>query len=219
MDDALTFRPNPEDFISDEKPVDEDEPNDKATNTSNVYRPPRLAPVPYVDDQEHAKKKRRVAAPTALSSLQLTDASAPYTEKSTGLSATTTLHSAHGRRHDAITQYEEDNFMRLNLSKKEAKQRRRIEEDLALGGPGGTGRGRARGGLEDEFRDVLSAVDRPTGSAHDAYDELRRRGSKKSLTERSRDRDAVEEVDSISRKKARFEVDVKKYKKKSKQKK
>jgi len=120
------------------------------------------------------------------------------------------------------------------MGKRESKRRTRDERDLALGGgltgvgeegKGGRRRGTA-GGWEDEFGDVLRDVGRaalPGGA--DAYDELRRKGKKASVLERSRDtqrKRKTVEFEDISRgdggdgkrKRSRFESERKNIKKK-----
>lgn len=118
------------------------------------------------------------------------------------------------------------------MKKGDAKRRVRDEGDLALGGNlsgGGAGKGRRRtaGGLEDEFGDVLKSVERGGGRASrggDGYDELRNRGKKGTVLERSRtdsarkrdheDDGGQEEGGRGTRKRSRFEIDAKNAKKK-----
>jgi U3 small nucleolar ribonucleoprotein protein LCP5 len=55
-----------------------------------------------------------------------------------------------------IQKYEEDNFTRTSMSKRDEKRRRRDEADVALGGAGmSSKRGRIGAGLEEEFGDLL----------------------------------------------------------------
>lgn len=88
-----------------------------------------------------------------------------------------------------MTEFEEDNFTRLMMKKKDAHRRRRDEADLALGGTGSS-HGRRRGrGLEDEFEDVLRSVGRARmGAMGDGYEELRQKGKKADALSRSRTR-------------------------------
>jgi len=110
------------------------------------------------------------------------------------------------------------------LGKGAGRRRARDEEDLALGaelggGQGGGGKNRRRGGLEDEFGDVLRSVERGVvrGGVGDGYDELRKGGRKKNVLERARARPNVrvrddepnEEEGARIRKKSRFEQDTK----------
>jgi U3 small nucleolar ribonucleoprotein protein LCP5 len=119
-----------------------------------------------------------------------------------------------------MTEFEEENFTRLVMKKKDAKQRRRDEEDIALGGTGGiTGRRRV-GGFNEELAEVLKSVDRSrTGVVGDGYEELRKRGKRADLLVRARTRshDGPHADDSEGprpRKKSRFEKETKLVKRK-----
>lgn len=192
--DPLAFRPNIESLVA----PNEDPELQNGNNidgsfgpSDGIYRPPKLAPVPYSEAALSSKKKDR-AAPVAktLSSLTVLDASLPYSESTSGLGggdAMTKASSAVRNRLDDITRYEEENMTRLLMNKKETKRRKKDEGDIALGGMGGSAtRG---GGLEEEFSDVLRAVHRRKESRiGDGYEELRQRGRKVDAFERSQSR-------------------------------
>jgi U3 small nucleolar ribonucleoprotein protein LCP5 len=132
-----------------------------------------------------------------------------------------------------LNEFEEENFTRVIMKKSDARRRLRDEEDLALGGDLGSGAGKGRrpraGGLEDEFGDVLRSAGRGGGgvvsgrAVGDGYDELRRKGKKADVLERSRRSDGMrkrggdgEEDDESagrSKKRTRFELDAKAAKK------
>jgi len=112
-----------------------------------------------------------------------------------------------------MTEFEEENMMRLVMNKKELKRRKRDEEDMAFGGASARRGGGAA--LRDEFKDVLGAIDRKRGgpSGGDGYEELRQKGKKVDAFERSRVR-KVDQVDEGRegprvRKKSRFEAAIK----------
>lgn len=83
-----------------------------------------------------------------------------------------------------LQEYEEDNYTRLTMSKKDSKKRRRDEEDLALGGAGLSGgtrkQGRIGAGMEEEFGDLLRGSEKnygkksKRGGGEDAYETLRK---------------------------------------------
>ncbi|KAF9567561.1 hypothetical protein CPC08DRAFT_733008 [Agrocybe pediades] len=231
VDDPLAFKPNPMALMqSNEEPADEGGASAEKydpTEGDGIYRPPRLAPMPYVEKSKNKSRRERPPVPSALSNL-IADPSKPYMETTSGLGGTPGLQSGRAQYLKRVKDFEEENFTRLVMKKSEARQRARDEEDLALGGDlgGGTSsRGRRRaGGLEDEFGDVLRSVSRVTGgrSQGDGYEELRQRGKKMDILSRSRgesrkrDADADDEVIDAPRmkKRSRFELETKVAKKK-----
>ncbi|KAI6129093.1 hypothetical protein EV401DRAFT_1853075 [Pisolithus croceorrhizus] len=188
-EDPLAFRPNPQNFVNNEQ-LDggSGEDADEKAQEDGIYRPPKLAPMPYVETASDKRSKRQ-PVPKTLSSLIHQDPSRPHVESTSGLSFTPALASDRAREIQRMTEFEEDNFTRLVMKRKDARRRRRDEEDLALGGSG-MSKGRRRGrGLEDEFEDILRSVGRTkTGSVGDGYEELRQKGKKSDALSRSRTR-------------------------------
>lgn len=179
--------------------------DDSEQETNAIYHPPRLAPVPYVEPRK-GQKSRRPPLPIALTTLTQSD---PHTESTSGLGGTPKLFSGRAKELKRMTEFEEENFTRLVMKKKDAVRRRRDEEDLALGGTGlSSGRGRRGDGLAAEFDDVFRAVGRkPTGML-DGYEELRQRGKKGDALARSRQRPREDTDDAANprdRKRGRFE--------------
>jgi U3 small nucleolar ribonucleoprotein protein LCP5 len=249
VDDPLAFRPNPANLandgaasdVSDSGEAHDDgqrmrgerqrDRGDRDGGGDGIYRPPRLAPVPYTAAPlgKAGKRTRAPPVPSALRSLH--DPFLPHAESTSGLGGTpAAMGSSRARALARLTEFEEENFGRVVLGKGAGKRRARDEEDLALGaelgaGVRGGGKNRRRGGLEDEFGDVLRSVERggTRGVAKggvgvgDGYDELRRGGRKKSVLERSRvrardgDDDGEPDVEEGTRvrKKSRFEQDTK----------
>ncbi|KAF7305145.1 hypothetical protein MKEN_01229700 [Mycena kentingensis (nom. inval.)] len=223
IDDPLAFRPNPQNLMdadgadSDRGSVSGREDRNDADVGDGIYRPPRLAPVPYTGGgpKTKARDRRAPPVPTALRGLQ--DPSLPHVESTTGLGTTPSLLSSRASYLKRLEAYEEDNFGRVILGKNKDRQRRRDEEDMALGaelgGSRGVGKNRRRGGLEDEFGDVLKDVGRATHFG-DGYDELRKSGKRKNVLERAkvnvRAREDAEDLDGDEgggrmRKRSRFE--------------
>lgn len=100
----------------------------------------------------------------------------PYVESSSGLGNTPSLQSRKAQKLADIQAYEEDNYTRVFMNKKDAKRRRLDEEDIALGGTGSREdylkgskgvRGQKAAGFENEFDDLLSSIGkkRKTGAA------------------------------------------------------
>jgi U3 small nucleolar ribonucleoprotein protein LCP5 len=192
------------------------------SHDDNIYRPPKVAPMPY--NETSVKEKRRARVPTALSSLAYQNGNDPHLESTSGLGgggnkgmAST---SARARELARMNEYEESNMTRLVLNKKEAKKRRLDEENIALGGTGlgsHSGRGRARGaGLADEFGDLLRAREPRVGMT-DEYEDLRARSKKKDAFERSKARQMPDREedngDDRPRKRTKFHQEIKKSKK------
>lgn len=219
--DPLAFKPNPQDLLNQEIGSDEEDGegrNGVDGGQDGIYRPPKLAPMPYTEPQKSKDKTRRAPIPTALSSLARLDPSMPHVESASGLGSTPAIQSRRAQELQRMTEFEEDNFTRLVMKKKDAKRRKQDEADLALGGTGLTGRHGRGAGLEDEFGDVLRSVGRSrSGVVGDGYEELRQKGKKGSVLERSRERerdldDAGEDGPRL-RKRSRFEKEVKASKK------
>ena len=189
----------------------EDE-SDREKARDGIYRPPKLAPMPYTEASDKSKKDRKRPVPTALTQLSHLD---PHRETTSGLGGVPALQSVRARELARMTEFEEENFTRLIMKKKDVKRRLRDEADIALGGTGAgaveNGRGRRGFGLEDEFADVLRSVDRRKDSMiGDGYEELRQRGKKRDLLSRARSK-TREEVEGVAdgrvKKKSRFEKD------------
>ncbi len=201
--DPLAFRPNPQNLTANDNDNEGDYrdasrggASDLHQSGDGIYRPPRLAPVPYTEAPKSKSRNERTAVPSALNHLAA-DPSRPHIETTSGLGGIPQLGSKRAAYLKRLQEFEEENFTRVMMKKSEAKRRLRDEADLAMGGDlGGSYNPRARrqaGGLEDEFGDVLRSVERKHNGV-DGYEELRNRGKKADVLSRSRD--------SLSRKRA-----------------
>lgn len=216
--DLLAFRPNPQNMMSaydgDIADSDEQREKDEETTAEGIYRPPKLAPMPYTAAPSRKSERRPQADPSALTALLNADPTRPHLESSTGLGTTPSLSSSRAKAVQRYTEYEEENFTRLVMKKQDMKRRAREEEELLLGGSLG-GRSRRGGGFEGEFADVLKDVGASKKiSGGDPYEELRRKGRKADLMTRSRVRsrdEALQDFEEVSRpdKKTRFEKQTK----------
>jgi len=222
VNDPLAFRPNPQALMDQETDSEgEDNGREQTHERNGIYRPPKLAPMPYTEPRAEKDKSRRLPIPNALSSLAHLDPSQPFMESTSGLGSTPALTSARARELQRMTEFEEENMMRLVMKKKDARRRKVDEADIALGGTGAASSRRGRGGgFNDEFSDILKSVGRNRRSAvGDGYEELRERGKKQSALVRSRARSV--DVDDLgddgpkARKRSRFEKEVKAAKKRS----
>jgi U3 small nucleolar ribonucleoprotein protein LCP5 len=232
--DPLAFRPNPENLVNngDDDEDEEDEASDSGAKGDGIYRPPRLAPMPYIPATSSKEKRAaRAPVPKSLSSLLQSNPSMPHAESTSGLGNTPSMSlvSSRAKYLQRLNEFEENQFGRVMMGKKESKRRRRDEEEMALGsglagitedgrGGGSTGaRWRKGGGWEDEFGDVLHDSRRSAGTHGDGYDELRKRGKKASVLERSRAPRKPDNIDlndsEKKRKRSRFELERKNIKK------
>ncbi|KAI0082885.1 hypothetical protein K474DRAFT_1585110 [Panus rudis PR-1116 ss-1] len=220
--DPLAFRPNPE-ALMDQESSDEEASDEEggSRERDGIYRPPKLAPVPYVEPTKGKDKTRRGPVPTTLSSLAQMDLSMPYTESTSGLGSTPALMSKRAKELQRMTEFEEENMTRLVMKKKDAKRRLRDEADIALGGVGNVTGRRGAGGFEDEFGDILRSVGRSRGGVvGDGYEELRQRSKKANVLVRSREKDHTDVSDAgedgpRQRKRSRFDKAVKSAKKRA----
>lgn len=188
---------------------------DHEAGVDGIYRPPKVAPMPYTEPRK-GKDRRPARLPTALTSLSQMDPSMPHMESTSGLGSTPALMSKRAKDLNRMTEFEEENMTRLVMKKKDAKRRKEDEANIALGGTGAAvGRGGRGGGLEDEFGDILRSVGRNRrGAVGDGYEELRQNGRKTSALARSRERSGEEPSEGMDdgprpRKKSRFELAVK----------
>ena len=174
LPDPLSFRPNPSAILYDPQ-VQSSRPrrtgdayskdNDGESISNGVYRPPKVAAVPYNEPKSKDRRTDR-RAPALLSEFAMTMDGAPMLETTSGLStrpvqASRHTNSASAKRAaelDRINRFEEENMTRLVTTKREAKRRKEDEAGLALGyGVGGANRnrGRKQNGLEAELEGVL----------------------------------------------------------------
>lgn len=110
------------------------------TLESKVYRPPRLAPMPYLEDASNARGKmtQRVKEKASRSRL-LKDLADQYDERPEEMSAEGTGYGSHrgaGTKEDQDWQdrerFEEENFIRLNFTKNDKKLARKLSKKGAL---------------------------------------------------------------------------------------
>lgn len=210
----MAFRPNPENLIDDAPSKSEEEDESGDAKGKEIYRPPKVAPMPYTEGK--TQSKRRAVVPAGLATLANVHGRNPHAESTSGLGGAPSLASSRAKELARMTEFEEENMTRLVMKKKEMRRRERDEAAIALGGTG-LSKGRRRGdGLEGEFHDVLRAVDKDRrASIDDGYEALRIKGRKQDVFSRARvrTRDA-EEDDNRPKKKMRFQKAVKLMKKK-----
>ena len=234
--DLLAFRPNPNAFMDDKARPDavsrsrpskrkggasasDDEDDEDEAGGTAVYRPPKLAPVAYDPDGPSRRGgKERGPVPTRNSAL-LADlksglSSNPYEMSSAGVGVggrVSAQNSARARALQRMDEYEEDNFTRLVMSKRDAKKRRRDEADVALGGAGLSsgrdGQRRIGGGVEEEFGDLLrtaSGKGNKGRRSEATYDSLRATARTPGSIQRARNSDPAASSPAQASKTDRF---------------
>lgn len=198
--DKLAFRPNPNAMAAAAKPA-ESQAADEEEEEAGVYRPPKLAPMMYDPDAHVSRKQRNKDRQPSRNAALLADLSAgmssnPYETSVAGVGgghAVGTAGSSRARALRRMQEFEEDNYKRLSLSKKDAKRRRRDEQDVALGGLGLSSHGnRIGGGVEEEFGDLLRGSERDErrrqrGDDRDAYYLLQKRAKLPSTLSRAKE--------------------------------
>lgn len=211
----LAYRPNPSTFMQDKARPDrlaqparsnkqrkQQSAESESDEESSVYRPPKLVPMAYDPDARSRRKDARggiTRNSALLSDLTAGMSSNPYEASSGGVGVGGRLAAQNSSRAKALQRmddFEEDNFTRLVMSKKDANKRRRDEADIALGGAGlssgRSGKSRVGGGMEEEFGDLLrsSGLDGRKGKkakrAQEAYDSLRSSSKAGSTLQRSK---------------------------------
>ncbi|CAG8449438.1 11997_t:CDS:2 [Ambispora leptoticha] len=138
MTDPLAFKPNPENLIS--KDVEDIEDNNEIGGESaGVYKAPKLAPVHFDEDQgkntRHEKERSRLLVRASKSRL-MRDILAEYDDHPEEIDATGGVNEGIGPaekgsdvRWAERTHYEEENFVRLTVSKKEMRKMRGLGAD------------------------------------------------------------------------------------------
>lgn len=127
--DPLRYRANPENLISklDDESESESEGEEKK---SKIYHPPKLTAMHYEGDETEMDKDQKVlerAKKRALSTSMLRELREEFSEGPTEIRETTsTQRSRAERKLRERTHYEEENFMRFSVSKKDKNEMKRV---------------------------------------------------------------------------------------------
>ncbi|KAJ3325892.1 hypothetical protein HDV06_002277 [Boothiomyces sp. JEL0866] len=123
--EALQFKPNPSAMINSEK-------SEKAQLSDEVYKPPKLAPTFYDEDGKKARLTEKMRDKASKSRLlrdlrsQYDDRPEEYDAEGTGYGAREVGASKEDEQMKERETFEEENFIRLNLSKKEKKMAQKL---------------------------------------------------------------------------------------------
>ena len=157
---------------------------------------------PDARPSRRARDKERMPSRNAalLADLSAGMSSSPYETSMAGVGgggAVGTSGSSRARALRRMQDFEEENYMRLPMNKRDARRRRRDEADVALGGLGLSAHGnRIGGGVEEEFGDLLRE---PGRRKRNVYDELQKRSKVPKTLERAARRNDGEQDDALVR--------------------
>lgn len=132
MQDPLQFKPNPKNMITSDDEKDEE----NGDNENKLYKPPKLVPMHFEETTipksagELSKREQRRAAKSRL----LRDIQEQYDNKPEELTSRGTgygLHEVATRMDEKLLEkqkYEEENFMRFNLTREEKRARKKMNK-------------------------------------------------------------------------------------------
>ncbi|KAI9008142.1 Sas10/Utp3/C1D family-domain-containing protein [Gaertneriomyces semiglobifer] len=134
--DPLKFKPNPAALLSHKGDADDAQEDEK----SGVYRPPKLAPVHFEDEPRAKtgkltqKEKEKVSRSRLLRDLrsQYDDRPEEMTAQGTGYGAQEVGASKEDERWTERETFEEENFVRLNLTREDKKLQKKLSQKGAL---------------------------------------------------------------------------------------
>ncbi|KAJ3279480.1 hypothetical protein HK104_001429 [Borealophlyctis nickersoniae] len=137
--DPLKFKPNPMAMAT--KPDEEVQSSTAAEASTGLYRPPKLAPKPYVDPSTRQKTGRLTdrMKEVASRSRMLHDLRAQFDDRPEEMTAEGTgygVHEAGASKEDQKwaerERFEEDNFMRLSMTREDKKLQKRLQKQGGL---------------------------------------------------------------------------------------
>ena len=138
--DPLQFKPNPSALTG----IKDSETNATDPNQeTQTYKPPKLAPMPYLEEEENIqrfnKKSGRLALDKASKSRLLKDLSEQYDDRpeemsvqGSGYAGMDITASKEDKQWHEREAYEEDNFTRLNMTRKDKKLRKTLSKKGAM---------------------------------------------------------------------------------------
>lgn len=140
MDESLNYAPNPDQLVGQDGAAGDDDDEDNASDgeggrgKDGVYRAPRLAAVPYEEDERAAVKqakkdernRKRLQKSTILSELR-----EEFSERPTEIlaSGTSVLDKEIAREEAEKKAFEEERFVRLVTSRKDKIRKRQREQE------------------------------------------------------------------------------------------
>ncbi|OQR91305.1 neuroguidin, partial [Thraustotheca clavata] len=139
LDETLSYAPNPDQLKNDDDDDDQEDNDDEDGDAADkkkdgVYKAPRMASVPYEEEEREADKKakrdernrKRLAKSTVLSEVREEYSERPQEILTSGTSA---LDKEIAKEAREKTDYEEERFVRLVTSRKDKIRKRQRERD------------------------------------------------------------------------------------------
>lgn len=140
--DPLNYKPNLSNLVADEREEDEDEQketsgkqeNEVKKSKSGIYVPPRLAQMKFEDEEEKKNRAFERAKKRAISSSIMKDLMREY-DDAPEEEHDSMLHqkSRIGKYLKERKRFEEDNFIRINLTKKQKAEARKLTTINTIG--------------------------------------------------------------------------------------
>ncbi|CAK4077852.1 unnamed protein product [Aphanomyces euteiches] len=133
LDAALSYAPNPDAMVGDDEGDDDDTNDQSDRKEAGVYKAPRLASVPYEEEEKAAEKqakrdernRKRMAKSTILSEIRDEYSERPEELQTSGR----TIDKETLREEREKVDYEESRFVRVVTSRKDKIRKRQRERD------------------------------------------------------------------------------------------
>ena len=126
----LSFKPNLDNLVNkDEEDEESDGGDDDTKNKQGVYVPPRVTAVPY-EEEDKMKKKIEKARQRSLNNALLQDLRDEYSEapEEMRFGRNTNAKAKVQKREEERQKFEEDNFRRLAVTKKDRMMKRKLDD-------------------------------------------------------------------------------------------
>ena len=124
----LSFKPNLDNLVNKDEEVEESDGDDNSQN-KGVYVPPRVTAVPY-EEEDKTKKKMEKARQRSLNNALLQDLRDEYSEapEEMRFGRNTNAKAKLQKREEERQRFEEDNFRRLAVTKKDRLMKRKLND-------------------------------------------------------------------------------------------
>lgn len=167
--DLLKLKANPSNFDDDNSDSDasnEDDESDEgdkvkkekrklsatAGSSSDKYVPPKITPMPYEDDESIAQKQRERARKRAINSAFIDEWKEEFLDTPVEITSSSRAQQQLSREMKERERYEEENFVRLPMTREERHRQKKLSTMGALGEEITSFRGSLGGGTSSKKR-------------------------------------------------------------------